>query len=96
MRKTFFPQQFIEKYKKFCESEWDDFFECIQRKQPKAFWVNTNKATVEEVKASLLKQKIKFEQLPFPAQAFSIELQRPGDLKEFKEGNCQNHDHFEC
>ncbi|MCX6800904.1 MAG: RsmB/NOP family class I SAM-dependent RNA methyltransferase [Candidatus Diapherotrites archaeon] len=86
MRKTFFPPQFIEKYKKFCGSEWGGFFECIQRKQPKAFWVNTDRATVEEVKKSLTAQKIKFGQLPFHEQAFAIELQRPGNLREFKEG----------
>lgn len=86
MRKTFFPPQFLAKYKKFCGAEWDDFFGCIQKKQPKAFWVNTNKASVEEVKKSLAAQKVKFGQLPFHEQAFSIDMQKPGDLKEFREG----------
>ncbi|MFA5357885.1 MAG: RsmB/NOP family class I SAM-dependent RNA methyltransferase [archaeon] len=86
MRTTFFPKEFIGKYQKFCGSEWNDFFECIKIKQPKSFWVNTNKASVEEIKTSLSKQEVKFEQLPFHEQAFSISMQKPGDLKEFKEG----------
>jgi NOL1/NOP2/sun family putative RNA methylase len=86
MRKTFFPEPFIKRYKEMLGAEWESFFETIKRKQPKGFWVNTNKASVEEVKESLGKKNILFEQLQMHPQAFSINYNEPGKLDEYKNG----------
>jgi NOL1/NOP2/sun family putative RNA methylase len=83
IKKTFFPKEFIEKYSAFLGAEWPTFFETIKRKQPKSFWVNTNKTTIEKVKKTLSEKGIKFEQLPFHGQAFSIEYPQPGSLEEY-------------
>jgi len=84
--KTFFPEEFLTKYKKLLGKEWNTFFETIQVKQPKSFWVNTNKATVEEVKKSFELKEVKFEQYDFDKRAFLINMEKPGDLEEFKSG----------
>ncbi len=86
MRKTFFPQEFIDKYSKLLGSEWGIFFETIKQKQPKSFWVNTNKASVEQVIESLSKKGIKTTPLLFHPQAFSIECNEPGKLEEYQKG----------
>ena len=84
--KTFFPEEFLTKYKALLGDEWDTFFECITTKKPKSFWVNTNKTTVEEVKKSLKLKKIDFEEFDFDKRAFFINMEKPGDLEEFKNG----------
>ena len=86
MRKTYFPQQFLNKYSALLGNEWNAFFDTIRRKQPKSFWVNTNKTSIEEVKRLLKSKEIKFGQLPFHKQAFSIEHNVPGHLEEYKKG----------
>jgi NOL1/NOP2/sun family putative RNA methylase len=81
---TFFPTEFINKYKPMLGEEWPSFFEAIQNKRPKAFWVNTNIATISEVMSSLTAKGIRFQQLPFHKQAFSIEMERPSELPEYQ------------
>ena len=85
-QKTFFPEEFIEKYKAQLGEEWPAFFSCIQRKQPKAFWLNTNKALPKETILSLENHGVNLKQLPFHSQAFSIDYERPGTLREFEFG----------
>ncbi|MFA6065494.1 MAG: RsmB/NOP family class I SAM-dependent RNA methyltransferase [archaeon] len=84
--KTIFPEEFLNKYKKLLGKEWESFFECIQVKQPKSFWVNTNKISVGEVKKVLEAKGGKFSQYSFNERAFFIEMEKPGDLEEFKSG----------
>jgi NOL1/NOP2/sun family putative RNA methylase len=86
MRSTYFPEEFISKYKKFCGVEWPAFFETIKIKQPKSFWVNSHKANVNEIKSFLKKKNIPFENHPFSKQAFLIDYTRPGDLSIFRDG----------
>ncbi|MFA5125781.1 MAG: RsmB/NOP family class I SAM-dependent RNA methyltransferase [archaeon] len=85
-QKTFFPEEFIEKYETLLGEEWPAFFSCIQRKQPKAFWLNTNKALPKETITSLENHGVNLKQLPFHLQAFSIDYERPGTLREFEFG----------
>jgi len=84
--KTYFPEEFIAKYRELLGDEWQEFFETIKRKQPKAFWANTNLVKVEDVSKSLKAKDVTITQLPFHKQAFSISMARPADLSEFKEG----------
>jgi 16S rRNA C967 or C1407 C5-methylase (RsmB/RsmF family) len=84
MKTTFFPKEFIEKYKSFCKDEWDEFFKTIQIKQPKSFWVNTNLSNRKEVINELTKLKVSFKELEFHKFAFSIDYQNPGQLDLFK------------
>jgi tRNA (cytosine49-C5)-methyltransferase len=86
MRTTYFPEEFLSKYKKFCGKEWPEFFKTIGEKQPKSFWVNSHKTNVNEITTFLKKQNIPFEQYPFSKQAFFIDYQKPGDLIIFKTG----------
>jgi tRNA (cytosine49-C5)-methyltransferase len=86
MKNTFFPKEFIEKYSTFLGNEWDDFFKCIQKKQPKSFWVNSNKTNIFDVQKNLKTQNIKITQHKFDQQAFQIEYTKPGDLEYFKQG----------
>jgi len=86
IKKTFFPEDFIDKYKELLGEEWPTFFECIKQKQPKSFWLNSNKATVKETIPSLEGHGVKLEALPFHALAFSIDYERPGSLREFEFG----------
>lgn len=85
-RQTFFPEKFLEKYKKLLGREWDVFYTTIKTKQPKSFWVNTNKASVDSVKFSLNQKHAKFSPYSFHPQAFFIDMQKPGDLPEYKSG----------
>ncbi len=86
MQKTFFPTSFITRYKELLGEEWDDFYKCISEKKPKSFWVNTNLATIDEVIKELKELNINFRNLGFSSQAFEIDMQKPGDLKLYKEG----------
>jgi len=86
MRKTYFPQQFLDKYSALLGPEWDIFFETIKQKQPKSFWVNTNKTSVENVIESLTKKGIKTIPLLFHPQAFAIDYSEPGKLEEYQKG----------
>jgi NOL1/NOP2/sun family putative RNA methylase len=83
---TYFPQKFLDKYSVLLGEEWEKFFETIKTKQPKSFWINTNKTTIEKIKESLTKKEIKFYRYPFSEQAFEIELEKPGELEEYKKG----------
>lgn len=85
-KKTFFPEEFIDKYKEILGNEWGVFFNCIQRKQPKSFWLNSNKAQLTETIPSLENHGVKLEQLPFHEQAFGLDYERPGSLREFEFG----------
>lgn len=86
MRNTFFPKEFIEKYSAFLGEEWEEFFKTIKTKQPKSFWVNTNKTTIKEAINSLKKNSIKFTPLHFHPQAFEIDYNVPGKLEEYRKG----------
>jgi len=86
MRNTYFPKEFIDKYSNLLGKEWNSFFETIQRKQPKAFWINTKKSTIQKAVNSLNEKGIKFEQLAFHEQAFFIEYNMPGQLEEYRDG----------
>ena len=63
--KTIFPEEFVKKYKDLLGEEWKIFFDTIQVKQPKSFWINTNKTSVPEVQKSLSSKEVKFEKYPF-------------------------------
>ena len=91
MQQTFFPREFIEKYKRFCGKEWIAFFDTIKQKQPKSFWVNIKKAKPIEIESFLKKKGIIFKNYPFSRQAFFIDYKKPGDLSIFKD-----YDFFEC
>jgi len=86
MKETFFPPAFIAKYKRFCGVEWDVFFQTIKTKQPKSFWVNTNKIGVGALTNSLRQKGVKFENYAFSKQSFSIDATKPGDFEEYKKG----------
>lgn len=86
MRKTFFPKEFIKKYSTFLGEEWEEFFNTIKTKQPKSFWVNTNKTTISGVSESLNQKQIKFFPLGFHPQAFKIECSAPGQIEEYRQG----------
>ena len=86
MKSSYFPKQFIDKYEKLLGEEWPAFLASIEQKRPKAFWVNTNLATVDEVRASLEKRGIKFHNFPFHSQAFYIEYRKPSELVEYQQG----------
>jgi NOL1/NOP2/sun family putative RNA methylase len=83
---TYFPQQFLDKYSALLGTEWNTFFETIKTKQPKSFWVNTNKTTPQKVVESLTKKGVQFGQYAFDKRAFYINLEKPGDLSEFTSG----------
>ena len=86
MKKTFFPEEFIEKYSKLLGSEWDKFLATIKQKQPKSVWINTNKLGASVVEEKLLEKDIIFRKYSFSGQAFEIEMEKPGDLELFKRG----------
>jgi tRNA (cytosine49-C5)-methyltransferase len=86
MQSTFFPKEFLIKYKRFCGNEWSDFYSAILEKQPKSFWVNSKKATPKEIESFLKKKNIPFKRYPFSKYAYSIDCKKPGDLSIFKEG----------
>jgi len=86
MQQTFFPHEFLTKYKIFCGNDWTDFFSTIREKQPKSFWVNSNKSNPAEIESFLKKNNITFKKYPFSSQAYFIDYQKPGDLSIFKEG----------
>ncbi len=86
MKTTYFPPQFLDKYRSLLGSEWELFFETIQKKQPKSFWVNTNKSTINQAIDSLKKKDVQLEQLSFHEQAFSTEYSTPGQLEEYDKG----------
>ena len=86
MRNTYFPRQFLDKYSALLGKEWDEFYKVIQTKQPKSFWVNTNKSTINEALDSLKKKNISFKWLKFHEQAYSIDFSTPGQLEEYRNG----------
>lgn len=86
LKKTVFPEEFVEKYKELLGSEWETFFSTIQIKQPKAFWLNSHKANPKETIPSLENHGVKINSLPFHELAFGIEYERPGSLREFEFG----------
>jgi NOL1/NOP2/sun family putative RNA methylase len=86
MKKTFFPKEFIDKYSKILGDEKEEFFTCIKEKQPKSFWINTNKTKIDSIKKSLNEKGIALEQYPFHTQACKINYSKPGDLDEFLDG----------
>jgi tRNA (cytosine49-C5)-methyltransferase len=86
MKKTFFPKEFITKYKNFCGNEWEGFFEIIQQKQPKSVWINSQKTHPDNIYKKLEEKNIFFKKYSFSNQAFEIEMKRPGELEEFKKG----------
>ncbi len=86
MRNTYFPKEFLEKYSAFLGKEWDEFFKVIQTKQPKSFWVNTNKSTINAALDSLKSKNISFKWLKFHEQAYSIDFSTPGQLEEYRSG----------
>jgi len=83
---SFFPKEFIVKYKQLLGDEWNEFFHTIQQEKASTFWVNTNKITVEEVKQSLHQKGVEFDSLSFHPQAFSTTHPKPSNLKEYEEG----------
>ena len=86
MRNTYFPREFLDKYSAFLGKEWDEFFKTIQTKQPKSFWVNTNKSTINAALDSLKSKNISFKWLKFHEQAYSIDFSTPGQLEEYRSG----------
>lgn len=86
MKKTFFPKEFIDEYSSQLGDEWDCFFDCIKTKQPKSFWVNTQKTVTKEIVNSFISKKIDFEKYLFHEQAFGINFSKPSELEEFKSG----------
>jgi NOL1/NOP2/sun family putative RNA methylase len=86
LKKTFFPEEFIEKYRELLGNEWGVFFSTLQIKQPKSFWLNSNKTSPSQTIPSLEKHCVKIEKFLFHELAYSIDYERPGSLKEFEFG----------
>ncbi len=86
MKKTYFPQEFIDKYSAFLGNEWQDFFETIKKKQPKSAWINTNKCQIDEIYKKIEEKDIVFGKYSFSKQAFEIEMEKPSELEEFTQG----------
>ena len=86
MKQTYFPFEFVSKYKRFCGDEWGDFFSAIKVKQPKSFWINSKKSNPNEIESFLKTKNIPFKKYPFSDNAYFIDYKRPGDLVIFKKG----------
>jgi tRNA (cytosine49-C5)-methyltransferase len=86
MKKTFFPKEFITKYKAFCGDEWEAFFETIQKKQAKSVWINNKKTHPDNIYKKLEEKDLSFKKYSFSEQAFEILMEKPGELEEFKKG----------
>ena len=86
MQSTYFPSEFLTKYKRFCGNEWSDFYGAILKKQPKSFWINTKKSNPAEIESFLKAKNITFKRYPFSKYAYFIDYKKPGDLSIFKEG----------
>ena len=86
MQSTFFPPEFITKYKNFCGKEWPAFFSTIKEKQPKSFWINEKKAKPADIESFLKTKNIPFTKYAFSKYAYLIDYKRPGDLNIFKDG----------
>lgn len=86
MQKTYFPQQFLDKYQALLGKDWVEFFKTIKIKQKKSFWVNSNKALVPQVLRALKDKKILYEPLPFHNQAYLVDCAEPGHLDEYQRG----------
>ncbi len=86
MKSTFFPYEFISKYKQFCGGEWPSFFETIKQKQPKSFWINSKKSNPAEIESFLKQKNISFKNYAFSKYAYFIDYTKPGDLSIVKQG----------
>ena len=86
MKQTYFPFEFVSKYKNYCGKEWGDFFSAIKVKQPKSFWINAKKSNPSEIESFLKTKSIPFKKYPFSEYAYFIDYKRPGDLVIFKKG----------
>lgn len=87
MKRTFFPEEFREKYRKLLGDEFEEFMRFSQMKILKSIWVNSLKINPAELKQRLEKQGAKLKQIEFHENAFEIEgIERPGSLEEFREG----------
>lgn len=86
LKEPYFPQEFIKKYKALLGSEWEEFFSTIKQEKENTFWVNTNKATIEEVKKSLKEKGVEINQLPYHNQAFTTTHPKPSNLEEYESG----------
>ncbi len=86
MKKTFFPKEFIEKYKKLLGDEWEIFFEIISQKEPKSIWINTKKADLVKTKQKIEEKSIVLKKYSFSELAFEINCKKPSTLEEYKRG----------
>ncbi|MDD3083765.1 MAG: RsmB/NOP family class I SAM-dependent RNA methyltransferase [Candidatus ainarchaeum sp.] len=86
MKKTFYPKEFIEKYKKLLGEEWDEFFKTISKKEEKSIWINNKKTDIEKIKQKMLEKNIVLKKYSFSEWAFGINYKKPGDLEEYKKG----------
>lgn len=86
MKKTFFPTEFIKKYKEFCGNEWEEFFSTIKEKQTKSMWINNKKAGNEVIYKKLEEKDIVFKKYSFSKQAFEVNMPKPAEMLEFKQG----------
>lgn len=65
MKKTFFPEEFLKKYKILLKDEWEEFLETISQKEPKSIWINTNKIRVNELEQKMLEKNIILKKYSF-------------------------------
>jgi tRNA (cytosine49-C5)-methyltransferase len=87
MNKTFFPTEFIEKYKKLMGKEFNEFLNISKTKWNKSIWINSNKTNEKKLKEKLIEKKIELKKISFHENAFEIiGTQKPGQLEEFKNG----------
>ncbi|MBN2127357.1 MAG: RsmB/NOP family class I SAM-dependent RNA methyltransferase [Candidatus Diapherotrites archaeon] len=88
MNKTFFPEAFLEKYRKLMGNEFDEFIAVSKTKWSKSIWVNSNKINPKELKKKLEEKKWKLKELNFTENGFELteSAQKPGQEIEFKNG----------
>ncbi|MFH1588119.1 MAG: RsmB/NOP family class I SAM-dependent RNA methyltransferase [Candidatus Diapherotrites archaeon] len=53
MNKTFFPEEFLEKYRKLLDNEFDEFLKYSKKKIPKSIWVNSIKVAPQKLREKL-------------------------------------------
>ena len=86
MKKTFFPEEFKEKYRELLGKDYEEFMKYSKKKIGKSIWVNSLKIKPTELQEKL-EGKARLVKLPFHENAFMIEeIDRPGSLEEFTQG----------
>ena len=85
MRSTFFPQEFLSKYKQLLGDEWPSFFEAIKRKQPKSIAEFFHPSTQSHLRPSphsgeIVSKKCKINEQPLPSMSYHNPLSDYPDI----------------